>query len=158
MDSSPTESPDVIWNRKAVKWRLAGQTNRASSFFLLSLFWQQQSKPASQKQWEWWTTAWNDTFLRFSQNILIIYLLSHMHAQYLAHRRLVSCCCYFGWCNRVILPSDAMLKVHPGLTWWRWQTHLFLTRLEHIGPNAQNSLCIQNKNCVYAQRQKSTFL
>jgi len=37
MEVSSSETPDVIWNRRTVKERLAGQTNRVSHFYLLCL-------------------------------------------------------------------------------------------------------------------------
>lgn len=129
MKASPNESPDECGTeRRSDEDSLGRQIGLHPSFYFPSF----DSTVRQIEDCKPKTEAVMDNCSSFSQNILIIYFLSHRQAQKLAYRQLVSCCCYFGWCNRVILPSGAMLKVQWE-TWWRWRTHLFHTCLEHLG-------------------------
>lgn len=104
-----TESHDAIWNRKVVKWRLAGQLHPS---FCIPSFDSRvgQIEDCTPKTEAVMDTCSEQCIPEFSQNILIIYFLSHRQAQYLSSRQLVNYCCYFGWCNSVIFPSGDRWK------------------------------------------------
>ncbi len=108
MKASPSESPDECGTeRRSNEDGLGRQIGLHPSFYFPSF----DSTVRQIEDCKPKTEGVMDNCWSFSQNILIIYSLSHRQAQKLAYRQLVSYCCYFGWCNRVILPSGAMLKV-----------------------------------------------
>lgn len=132
METSSIEGLDLIWNGKAVEWRPTGQTNRVSSFlpsFDRSVRQMEDSKPKAEGMMDN-NLGW--CILKFSTKHFNNYIFSQRHTQYLAFRQLVSCCCYFVWCNRVILPIGAMVKVR-----WEWpdeDKHVILIHAFSISP------------------------